>query len=125
MFEEEIKIKNEVEEIINKFDVASKNIIETYVIVDDFDVCNPELYFTTSREAAIEVKKYFKKNYNNEVTIRPIISDAIFCFDFGGINPDAIKAYNNYTKLLKAEGAIIEKDFYCDFSSVADDDLPF
>lgn len=123
MFETEIK--KEVKEIIKKFDTASKNIIKTYVIVDYFDVCNPDLYFTTSRKAAIEVKKYFKNTYNNEVEIRPIVNDAIFCFDFGGINPDAIRAYNNYTKLLKTEGAISIKDDDLPFISIKDDDLPF
>lgn len=126
IFEVEIKIEKEVKEIVKKFDNATKNIIKTYVIVDDFDVVNPTLYFTNSRKAAIEVKKYFKRNYNNKVTIRPIVSDAIFCFDFGGINPDAIKAYNNYKKLLETEEDFEEKDFYnFSFSSVEDDDLPF
>lgn len=124
MFELEIKIKNDVKEIVKKFDNATKNIIKTYVIVDDFDVVNPTLYFATSRKAAIEVKKYFKNTYNYKVEIRPIVNDAIFCFDFGGINPDAIKAYFNYKKLLETEGAFKEKDFY-NFASIKDDDLPF
>ena len=124
MFELELKIEKDVKEIIENCDAPSKNIIMTYVIVDDDDVCNPKLYFATSRKAAIEVKKYFKNNYNDDVAIRPIVNDASFCFDFGGINPNALNAYYNYEKLLKTEGALVEKSFN-NFSSVKDEDLPF
>ena len=93
---------------IKNNDKPDNNIVKGYIIHDEGyfypDVDFDGKVFANSRKAAIELKHHLKKEYNIDCVITPIISDARLCMEFGGINPDAIRAYNNYTELLKTEG---------------------
>ncbi len=87
-------------------DIPDDNIVKGYAIHSlyshQFDYsCR---HIVKSRKVALEIKRYYKNKYGVAPAIRPIIRNARLCMEFGGIDPDDQKSYNNYEKLLKKEG---------------------